>query len=1013
MFLSELTDEKGIFMTTSSKALIKQLLAIPMVVLIMMQLLFVGGCVEMKVKEPAVVYPALIIDPEVVSNLEVEDNVQFFTEGGKAPYRYTVVSGAGNIGLKSGFYTAGTTAGAVKILVQDSAGHSAYATINVISLEPYQLQINGPAEVLTSDCQEFTIHTIDKFGNNARRSDARTITLTGASLGAFYSDLNCSIALDNNQFELSEGDTDQPLYYKNNVLEGAPIEFVAATDGLSNGTHLLEMITSGVATKFYIVPISGSITVGPTGHGIQIQARDATNAVAASYSGTVRLAATGNAAVAGDGTVTITNGYGSINVSNLIAEQVTISLERTDFAEGTISDLSDTEIINFSSDVVEKVIFKTITDSTAGTPTTIEIITVDGNNNPVAHDIVVQLQFSDGNDSAEATSGSMDVSIVGGLGSIEINNNIAEVVELAIVNTGVLTYDDGGAAQSVEFFFGEIEKYVVLNHADVAVNGTANILVQAQDHFGNRVFGHSGSVSIATTGSAAVGCSGILAIVDGQSGAAACQLTDSVAETVNLVLSNPDLASGVTILENNTVAFTAGGLDHYTIEAPTTVAAGNNSAEVVIKAVDATGVNVVTSVNCNSGIVITDDSNNSSFSQGNVVTFVNGEGRVKIYNEKAETVQYTLTLPGGGSCAIAGNSSSDNTQFLAASVTNFVLLKPTDTIPNVATIVRVEARDQYGNINTFADNDTGYDIDLVDDSSDVTIVDNGIDSGIATFNVTGAVAEIVSLSMSIPGGSNVVSLSAPKLLVINDCAEEGFVYVQDGPFCISKYQMDSAGGSTKNSLPKININRADASAACVALGGHLVTNNEWQTVAREIIAVASNWSIAIGSGSVNRGHSNSLAPNSRLAASDDYSPCAGYTDSRASTAICSDSVWHVNRRTHTLKSGAIIWDFSGNTVSWVSTNRSSLTFDAAGNIAIKNILLAHTNDMANFGPGSNDSNNHNYGTLLYNGMGLEGMVRGLSWDSATETDVGIFSASVGNFDPTFAYSNVGYRCVIP
>jgi len=69
--------------------------------------------------------------------------------------------------------------------------------------------------------------------------------------------------------------------------------------------------------------------------------------------------------------------------------------------------------------------------------------------------------------------------------------------------------------------------------------------------------------------------------------------------------------------------------------------------------------------------------------------------------------------------------------------------------------------------------------------------------------------------------------------------------------------------------------------------------------------------------------------------------------------------------------------------------------------------------MANFGPGSNDSNNHNYGTLLYNGMGLEGMVRGLSWDSATETDVGIFSASVGNFDPTFAYSNVGYRCVIP
>ncbi len=87
----------------------------------------------------------------------------------------------------------------------------------------------------------------------------------------------------------------------------------------------------------------------------------------------------------------------------------------------------------------------------------------------------------------------------------------------------------------------------------------------------------------------------------------------------------------------------------------------------------------------------------------------------------------------------------------------------------------------------------------------------------------------------------------------------------------------------------------------------LISNAQWQTIARNIESVASNWSGgSVGSGFLNRGHSDNKPNASLVASPDDNNSCEGTENS------CNKTVWHDQRRTHVLTNGKIIWDFGGN-----------------------------------------------------------------------------------------------------
>ncbi len=122
--------------------------------------------------------------------------------------------------------------------------------------------------------------------------------------------------------------------------------------------------------------------------------------------------------------------------------------------------------------------------------------------------------------------------------------------------------------------------------------------------------------------------------------------------------------------------------------------------------------------------------------------------------------------------------------------------------------------------------------------------------------------------------------------------------------------------STPEGSPITNIKQTEAITLCSGLtnnfrklpgmkmaNAHLITNNEWMTLARNIELVPSNWSGGVvGDGYLPRGNSSSSS------AMDGFDELSGWT-----------------KRTLTLTNGEVIWDLAGNVWEW--TNDSILQKD--------------------------------------------------------------------------------------
>lgn len=237
-------------------------------------------------------------------------------------------------------------------------------------------------------------------------------------------------------------------------------------------------------------------------------------------------------------------------------------------------------------------------------------------------------------------------------------------------------------------------------------------------------------------------------------------------------------------------------------------------------------------------------------------------------------------------------------------------------------------------------------------------------------------------------------------------------------FCVSKYEMkcnnDATGAACSGSAvsmagnqPWVNVTQLNAKSYCAGLGTqyHLITNPEWMTIARSIEANASNWSTGtVSSGALNRGHSDS-SPATTLAASTDDNPCSGTGDT------CSTTVFHNQRRTHTLSNGQIIWDLAGNAkefIDWQITNNrvgtSSTSYEEINSLVANGTMPSETFK-------SNDTNlleANGIGAYWRDAPGLNGYAaRG--GRAADGTKSGIYHI---DFEPSSTYTsvNVGFRC---
>lgn len=224
--------------------------------------------------------------------------------------------------------------------------------------------------------------------------------------------------------------------------------------------------------------------------------------------------------------------------------------------------------------------------------------------------------------------------------------------------------------------------------------------------------------------------------------------------------------------------------------------------------------------------------------------------------------------------------------------------------------------------------------------------------------------------------------------------------------------------SRPDGTPWANLNRAQAVAECQALGAgyDLISNAQWQTIARNLEFVGWNWSGGTvgSSGGMSRGHSDQLPDNSLASSADANGACTG------TGQACDLSTWSDQRRVHQLASGIYIWDISGN-VSEVMKDENNTNFGANGYLSVITPTNRPTtgtisgvvgNVNYHFGPAGDYSA---LSTSPFAGLGWAeinynngAIARGLSWFWNAAT--GVFAVAL-SVDANFTGPRMGFRCV--
>ena len=177
----------------------------------------------------------------------------------------------------------------------------------------------------------------------------------------------------------------------------------------------------------------------------------------------------------------------------------------------------------------------------------------------------------------------------------------------------------------------------------------------------------------------------------------------------------------------------------------------------------------------------------------------------------------------------------------------------------------------------------------------------------------------------------------------------------------------------------------DAQEACAALGSdyHLINNNEWMTIARNVTQVDSNWTNGVvGDGALFRGNSNSGA-----------------------SLDGSDPLTGINTRTLTLDNGNVVWDLAGNVWNWTDDIQSTAINTTGGWVEWNHINVT-AGAIDTYGPSNGYLSAQGMGQI-YGGAISNAFLRGGRWDNGANAGVFAFSLGVG---PTGQYGNLGFRC---
>ena len=233
-------------------------------------------------------------------------------------------------------------------------------------------------------------------------------------------------------------------------------------------------------------------------------------------------------------------------------------------------------------------------------------------------------------------------------------------------------------------------------------------------------------------------------------------------------------------------------------------------------------------------------------------------------------------------------------------------------------------------------------------------------------------------------------------------------YEQTGSFYVMKYEAKNVGGSAYSqagTAPWVNINLANAGAKCSAIGAHLCTVKEAQTINRNLEKVAANWIGSVGSGVLKRGNVGDSNPGDYDGPNPDYDG-AGTGSDRTATSPAR----------MILSGGQEIWDWSGNVREWITGDGTNGCVDSSGGVSWPNYATADwcgaspdlSSQRSVLGPSAClDNNNHGFG--IYEGASSDayGFLRGGHFDDGSAYR-GQYNLWVQPVDRELV--QIGFRC---
>ncbi|MFA6407513.1 MAG: dockerin type I domain-containing protein [Candidatus Paceibacterota bacterium] len=679
-------------------------------------------------------------------------------------------------------------AGSANITVSDSTptqdGNTgiidATSAITITPASPAQFSLNTQTTMTAGTRLGYTVTRKDSFGNN---------TTLGTSTAYLYSD---SLSAAKKFYDaatdgtiitsviLTEGTSATNFWYYDELAGSANITVSDSTPTQDGNTGIIDAtsaitITPGTTGRF-LLNNPGDMTAG-TRLGYTATRQDNFGNAVTTGSDTVYLYSnsTGgtkifyDAATDGNTTLfaTIGNGASTANFWYYDEQAGTWTITASDNSSAPdavgIADGTDNVTVNTAPIVATRITIVQPTNDVVGSTIPVTVRAEDNAGN-------LDTTFNNSSDITLRTSGSATpqngvvLTIVNGVGSVNITDTVAETVTLSMTATASSTLDVS-STKTVTFTVGPTAQFTLNNPGDMTAGTRLGYTVTRKDQFGNLVT--LGSDIIYLYSNATGGLSEFYNAGNNGTTITSVTITDSASSTAEFWYyegkagtwtitasdnsSAPDDATGITDASRSTIVSPA-ATSQFIINNPGDMTAGTRLGYTVTRK-DQFG-NLVTAGNTTFYMYSSSNSTSSAFynaaSGGSVVTSrtiasAASTANFWYYDEQAGT--WTITASDNSSAPDAVGIADTSVSVIVSSIpivaTRFAIIDPSDVFIGVNSTVTIRAEDNAGNLDTTFNNG-------------VTLVTSGsatgggvvtIQNGVGTKTISNTVAETVLLSL--------------------------------------------------------------------------------------------------------------------------------------------------------------------------------------------------------------------------------------------------------------------------